>query len=473
VPDGSPKASTHEQDVIAAAWAAVTAGESEPVPRPTPVRLTGPRGQLPSHFCVEEIATASVAVALLAASALSAQREGEAPTVDLDRGHVADAVRSERHFRVGGQPAGAGFAPLSRFWSAADGWVRTHANYPWHKRALLGVLGTPDDAGAVASALATLPVALVERRVVAAGGIAAAVRALDAWRSHPQGRALAEEPLIAHRVSGDGPPRRRPPADLPLSGVRVVDLTRVIAGPVCTRFLSALGAEVVRLDPPARPDMAPGAIADTLLGKRSAIVDLDLPEGLAALHALLAAADVVVCGYRPGALDRFELDERSLAERHPGVVSVRIDAWGHRGPWAERRGFDSVVQAPTGIALGESVAPDQPGALPCQLLDHATGYLAAAAAIDGLRRQAIHGGTLVRRLSLARTAQWLTSEVPDAPTEPGRPATERAPAWLVELDGPLGPVSAVAPPGTLAGRPLRWPFAPTGYGRDAARWQAG
>jgi hypothetical protein len=473
VPDGDQEASTHERDVIAAAWAAVTSGEPEPVPLPRPVRFTGQRGHLQSHFPVEEIANAGVAVALLAASALSAQRGGGAPTVGLDRGHAADAVRSERFFSVGGRSAGAGFAPLSRFWPAADGSVRTHANYPWHKRALLGALGTPDDAEAVASVLATLPAAEIERRVFAAGGIAAAVRALDVWRAHPQGRALAEEPLISHRASGHGPPRRRPPADLPLAGVRVVDLTRVIAGPVCTRFLSALGAEVVRLDPPGRPDMALGAIADTLLGKRSAIVDFGLPEGRATLHGLLEGADVIVTGYRPGALDRFDLDEPTLAERHPGVVSVRIDAWGHSGPWAERRGFDSVVQAPTGIALGESVDPGEPGALPCQLLDHATGYLAAAAAIDGLRRQATHGGTHLRRLSLARTAQWLTSEV-EPPTEPAGPAAERhPPAWLVELDSPLGPLRAVAPPGTLAGQPLRWPFAPIGYGRDAARWQAG
>ena len=361
MPDAQPVASAHEQDAIAGAWDALTAGEPEPVPRPTPVLVTGPGGQLPSHFCVEEIAVASVAVALLAASALSARRGGGAPTVELDRGHVADAVRSERHFGVGGQRAGMGFAPLSRFWRAADGWVRTHANYPWHKRRSSGPWRPPTTPTRWRRSWSR------SRPPRSSGGCsrpAGSRRPSAASRPGgpiPRAGALAEEPLIAHRMIGDAPPRRRGPGDLPLSGVRVVDLTRVIAGPVCTRFLAALGAEVVRLDPPGRPDMAAGAGADTLLGKRSAMVDLGEPAGLATLHGLLAEADVIVCGYRLGALDRFGLDERSLVERHPGVVSVRIDAWGHRGPWAGRRGFDSVVQAPTGIALGESVGPGGAG----------------------------------------------------------------------------------------------------------------
>jgi crotonobetainyl-CoA:carnitine CoA-transferase CaiB-like acyl-CoA transferase len=228
---------------------------------------------------------------------------------------------------------------------------------------------------------------------------------------------------------------------------------------------------VVRLDPPAYPDMATGAVADTLLGKRSARLDLGSPQGLTTLHGLLDQADVVVCGYRPGALDRFGLTEESLAERHPGVVAVFLDAWGHTGPWAGRRGFDSVVQGPTGIASAESPTGDPPGALPCQLLDHGTGYLAAAAALDGLRRQGAQGGTHVRRLSLARTAWWLTSRGTRPHEDPASSPTEpdRAP-WLVEWDSVRGPVTVVTPPGTLGDRPLTWPFPLTGYADDPAAW---
>jgi len=352
--------------------------------------------------------------------------------------------------------------------------VRTHANYPWHRQALVSALGTTEEIGAVAAAVADLPAQEVERRVFAAGGIAGAVRTAAEWGAHPQGRAVAAEPLIGHRMTGDGPARARVAADLPMAGVHVLDLTRVIAGPVCTRFLAALGAEVLRLDPPRRPDMATGVIADSLLGKRSAFLDLHSRGGTAVLQGLLDRADVVVCGYRPGALDRFGLGEETLTEHHPGIVAVYLDAWGHRGPWAGRRGFDSVVQGPTGIAMGESTDGREPGALPCQLLDHGTGYLAAAAALDGLRRQGDQGGTHVRRLSLARTALWLTSQGTRPHRDEGPVGVgPESPGWLARLESGSGAVTAVAPPGALGGRRLQWPSPPTGYGDSPASWPSG
>jgi hypothetical protein len=462
-----------EDELIAQAWAALSTDHAGTHPDPPArVEVVGMAGRLAARFFVEEVAEATVAAALLAAAALSEVRGASVGSVRVDRGHVADAVRSERYFRVAGQPAGASFAPLSRFWPTADGWVRTHANYPWHRAALLAELGTPDDEAAVAGALADLSATDVEERVFAAGGIAAAVRTLDAWQAHPQGQALAREPLIAHRMIGDAAPNARARADLPAAGVRVLDFTRVIAGPVCTRFLGALGADVLRLDPPHHPDLEAGMVADSLLGKRSSFVDLGRAECVATLHELLAHADVVVCGYRPGALDRFGLDEGSLAERYPGIVVVYLDAWGHSGPWAGRRGFDSVVQAPTGIAMGESATDAEPGALPCQLLDHGTGYLAAAAVLDALRRQWSHGGTHVRRLSLARTAMWLTAQGRQSRRATAPEAAATTPEWLVELESPNGAVVAVAPPGALGDRPLQWPFPPTGYAGDDAVWPA-
>jgi hypothetical protein len=178
----------------------------------------------------------------------------------------------------------------------------------------------------------------------------------------------------------------------------------------------------------------------------------------------------LVCGYRPDSLDRFGLAAAELHERHPGLVVVYLSAWGWHGSWAGRRGFDSIVQAATGIAEGESEDGSTPGALPCQLLDHGTGYLAAAAALDGVRRQSIDGGTHVRELSLARTAAWLTatgerSEVPN-------PSIGRGPSsWLVELDGGSR-VTTILPPGSLGGRPLRWPGPPTTYLGDHLSWVA-
>ncbi|HMC52071.1 MAG TPA: CoA transferase [Acidimicrobiales bacterium] len=478
-------------ELIIEAWAALASDASDagpdagPAEPAEPVEVTGGGGDLRSRLPVEDVAVACAGVALAAASALRRRRGGSGGRASLDRGHVAAAVRSERHFRGSAERAAAGFAPLSRFWRAADGWVRTHANYPWHRAALLSTLGTPDDPDAVAAAMAERRAEDVEDEVFAAGGVAGAVRSLDTWQAHPQGQALAREPLIGHRIAGEAAPRARAPAELPAAGVRVLDLTRVIAGPVCTRYLSALGAHVLRVDPPRHLDMRPGAVADTLLGKRSAMLDLRSRLGAATLHGLLDGADVVVCGYRPGALDRFGLTEGALAERHPGVVVVYLDAWGHTGPWAARRGFDSIVQAPTGIAMIESTNGDEPGVLPCQLLDHGTGYLAAAAALDGLRRQVDQGGTHVRHVSLARTARWLIASrpAPAAPEGPRRSSSRRAHPgghvdadrdgplpWLVELGGPHGPVTAVRPPGRLGSRRLEWPLPLTGYGVDPPSW---
>jgi crotonobetainyl-CoA:carnitine CoA-transferase CaiB-like acyl-CoA transferase len=433
------------------------------------VRVDGEAGHLPSAYPVEDVAVACVSVALLAAAALHDQRGHPTPVVRVERAHVADAVRSERYFRRAGRPAGPGFAPLSRFWPTADGWLRTHANYPWHLRALLAALRVSDDPVAVEAATRDQTAETLEERVVAAGGVAGAVRTVEQWRCHPQGRALAAEPLVGHHRLGDAPPRPHTDGDLPARAVRVVDLTRVIAGPVCTRFLGALGAEVLRIDPPAHPDMAPRMTADTLLAKRSASLNLHDQHQRDVLHQLLNTADVLVAGYRPGGLDKFGLGPDDLASRHGGLVVAYLDAWGHHGPWAGRRGFDSVVQAPTGIAAGESGDDQSPGALPCQLLDHGTGYLLAASVLDGLRRQRAEGGTHVRTLSLARTAMWLTSHRSGSPTT-AAPRAAGTGSWLVTLEGPDGLVEAVAPPGSLGDTPLRWPGPPARYQQDAPAW---
>jgi hypothetical protein len=474
-------------DATRQAWADLTAedDDSRLDPGSVPAEITGGGGGLPSRLPVEEIGVACVGTALLAGSMLQRLRGGVELRVSLDRDHVNAAVRSEAYFRRGGLPAPASFAPLSRFWPTADGWVRTHANYPWHRAALLRAVGTRGtgvdaaDVENVAAALARLSAIEVEELVFAQGGVAAAVRSPETWRDHPQAQAVATEPLIGHELVGPADPRPRPAAPLPAHRIRVLDLTRVIAGPICTRFLGALGADVLRLDPPGHPDMARGAAADTLLGKRSAFLDLGSTGGLRTLHRLLDEADVVVHGYRPGSLRRFGLGAGDLARRHPGLVIVQLDAWGHRGPWSQRRGFDSIVQSAAGIAVAESVDGTTPGALPCQLLDHGTGYLAAAAVLDGLRRQMRDGGTVVRCVSLARTAAWLTGRSParEAPPAPvptlDSPDTGATATWAVPLDGPDGQVTAIAPPGRLGGRRLEWPTATTGYGTDRLAWRRG
>jgi crotonobetainyl-CoA:carnitine CoA-transferase CaiB-like acyl-CoA transferase len=265
-----------------------------------------------------------------------------------------------------------------------------------------------------------------------------------------------------------------PPSPIPASGIRVLDLTRVIAGPVCSRFLGALGADVLRLDLQGRPDVEPGRPADTLLGKRSAFLDLGAEAGARRLGSLLAEADVVLLGYRPGALAGFGLAPEELAARHPGLVVMELAAWGHTGPWRERRGFDSIVQAASGIATVEAGPDGEPGALPCQLLDHGTGYLAAAAVLTALGKQREHGGSHLVRLSLARTAHWLLGEgqgdgARSATGNAGAPWDEDGAAFVAPVEGDRSLV-AVPPPGSLGGAPLRWRGPATRYGAAAPAW---
>ena len=426
---------------------------------PVALRVDGEPGGLPSRLPVGDAAVACVATALTAAAWL---RPGGPAAIGLDAEHVAAAVRSETHLRVHGRAFGTGFDPLSRFWRAADGWVRTHANYAWHREALARALDVAaPDAEAIGAAIAARSADQVEAQVVDAGGVAAAVHTPEQWRAHPQGS--VDQPLVASDVVDGAAPRHPPAGDLPASGVRVLDLTRVIAGPVATRYLAALGADVLRIDPPHRPEL-PQAQYDGLPGKRSALLDARTPGGLRRLHELLDGADIVVHGYRPGALAAFGLGPAAVAERHPGLVVVSLSAWG-RGPWGGRRGFDSIVQAACGIAMVESPDGEQPGRLPCQLLDHGTGYLAAAAALEGLRRQREVGGTHLFGLCLAATAGWLLAQPPPDDPSPPEPA-----ARVTTLRSDHRLVTVVEPPGSLDGRALTWPPRLTTYGADAPSW---
>ncbi|MBO3674447.1 CoA transferase [Streptomyces sp. NEAU-YJ-81] len=453
-------------------------------------------GGLPARLPVAELARATVGVCSLAAAELGARRSGGAvPAIRVDEGAVATAFVSERHLRIDGRKS-TNFAPLSGFWRAADGWVRTHANYPHHRARLLTALGLSGDSGPdeLAAALAARPARAIQETVYAAGGLAVAV-AEPGESEIP----LAGLPLIESRRIGEGAPRPRPllrPAPfpeaplpargaqptsgalsasvvLPARGVRVLDLTRVIAGPVATRTLALLGADVLRIDSPGLPE-DPDAHADTGFGKRSAALDLGAAEDRRTFEALLADADAVVTGYRPGALDRFGLAPDALLERHPGLIVAQLCAWGWSGPWAGRRGFDSLVQAATGIAAIEAKADadadadGHPGVLPAQALDHGTGYLLAGAVLRALTERQEVGGGRHLRLSLAGTASWLLHGIAPALRDGGL-AHDPAP-WLAETASDLGMLRYACSPIACPDGSLDWARPPGRLGVDAPRW---
>ncbi len=410
------------------------------------------RGLLPSTLAVLPAMTAAVAVSTLAAAVLGRSRGSTsgAPVV-IDQEHVAVAARSERHAREVGADEADLFAPLSRFFRTADGWIRLHANYPWHRERALEVLGCAGRPEEVAQAVRHWSGEVLEDALAAAGALGFAVRDAQAWRSHPQGQAVAELPLLQTRF-GATPGRVGPPGRA-AAGLRVLDLTRVIAGPVATRTVAAWGAQVLRLDSPDLPEISAQAV-DTLPGKLSAELDLTRPEGRGRMQALLAQADLLVQGYRPGALARYGLGADELRERHPHLSVVTLSAWGPTGPWAGRRGFDSLVQCPTGIAATEG-DEEQPGALPAQGLDHATGYLAAAAGLLALARVQQGQPASMIQLSLAQTAHWLLSA---GSMTKQVPRELDARDYLAHLPGAKSAVQVVRPPGRAGNLVPAWTF---------------
>lgn len=429
-------------DLLPPVWASL-GGAAQELHR---IRVTGPPAVLRSAFPVTAAGAAAVGASLLAATS------GTGVPVGVDTAELAVALRSERYVRLDGRAVGSPFDPLSAFHRTADGWLRLHANYPWHRAAALHVLGCTD--ADVPAAIAGRGAVELEAALHEAGGIGAAVRTEREWRA----AAGPPPPLVERRLLG-------PAAARPARRPRVLDLTRVIAGPVATRTLASHGADVLRLDPPDRPEI-PLQAYDTLPGKRSALLDLRTRGPV--LEELLAGADVVVTAYRPGALDRFGLAPDELAHRYPGLVVVTLSAWGHEGPWAARRGFDSIVQAACGIAAAEG-SGGKPGALPAQLLDHATGYLAAAGALLALDAQRRTGGSHHVRLALAGTAAWLQALPRAEPVDVPEP--DPAP-YLVELAAPDGRLTVAAPPGTIAGRSRTWPAPAPSFGTAQPRWDA-
>lgn len=417
-------------------------------------------GPLPVHL----MGVRAVEAAAVAASRLSGLRAAPA-RFEADPVRTTASFNSISQLRVDGR-APEPFAPLSGYFETADGWVRLHANYPHHRAALARVLGS-DDRDAVIARLRGRSAEEVEETVCAAGGVAAALRTLQQWRAHPQGRAVADVPLVDVDESFGPRPLSRS-TGLPMSGLRVLDLTRVIAGPTATRLLGALGADVLRLDPPAMPELLDQHL-DTGFAKRTGTADLADTATRARVEELLAEADVLVTGYRPGALAGFGLDAESAGRRHAHLVRIEFCAWGFDGPWANRRGFDSVVQSAVGIGdlYGREVdGAWRPGVLPAQALDHATGYLVAAEVMNLLARRHETGAGRAR-LSLARTAHWLTSMTPAVlPDSPARPG-EQAHLTTHSAYGLLG----YAPlPLRVDGELLDYPTPPAPYGEADLAW---
>jgi crotonobetainyl-CoA:carnitine CoA-transferase CaiB-like acyl-CoA transferase len=425
-------------------------------------------GDLPSAFAVSDLAAGCVAAAGLTVAELIAIRGAGRPAVQVDRRLASFWFGMT--LRPLGWSTPPPWDPIAGDYAAADGWIRLHTNAPHHREAALAVLATPADKDAVAAAVSRWRIDDLEAAVVHRGGCAAAMRDLAAWAGHPHGKAVAGEPL-AWIDEGDAAPHTALPMarDRPLAGIRVLDLTRVLAGPVATRFLAGFGAEVLRIDPPGWDE--PGVIPEVTLGKRCARLDLRQPADRRAFDELLASADVLVHGYRPDALARLGLDAAARRRMRPGLVDVSLDAYGWSGPWRGRRGFDSLVQMSSGIAAEgmRRFGTDRPKPLPVQALDHATGYIMAAAAVRGLTRRLTDGVGSGTRTSLARTAALLTAapmlDRDAAFAEAGEAdfdATIEATSW--------GPARRMKPPLVVEGAGMQWDHPASELGSSKPEW---
>ena len=370
--------------------------------------LAGAEPVLPSVFPVGTAASACIGAAGLAASELWRVRAGKAQPVRVAMRDAAVAYRSEHYLRIDGEKVAGPDRARSYFRDASGRWMQLHMVYPHHRDGILRELGGRDDEAEIARAMSEVDAFELEDTLAARGLPGYALRTGAEWAAHPQAAALAAVPVIEIERLGDAPARPFPDADRPLAGVRVADLTRVIAGPVCGRTLAAHGADVLRIHPPHLAEV-PVLAMDGGRGKRCAHVDLRDPDDRRSFDALVGGADVFVQGFRPGGLASLGYAPEAVAERRPGVVYVTLSAWGETGPWSGRHGFDSLVQTATGIVAEGSAARgiEEPAPLPCQALDHSTGYLAAFGAMVGLARRATEGGSWLVRVSLAATGRWL------------------------------------------------------------------
>jgi crotonobetainyl-CoA:carnitine CoA-transferase CaiB-like acyl-CoA transferase len=426
------------------------------------ISFTGETQQLPSRYPVGALAAGSIAAQALAAAELWCMRGGVRQKVSVDRRHALAMFRSDRYLRLNGAPAPDPWSPIAGYYQAGDGrWLQLHTNFPHHSAGVVRQLGCGDSRDEVAAAIRDWQAEELVERLSAVGMCASLARSRHEWLAHAQAQAIAALPLMEIIKIGEAPVQPLPGGRAgrgdsvrPLSGIRVLDLSRVIAAPVGARTLAQHGADVLAVSAAHLPNID-SLLLDTGRGKRSTQLDLRTIEGKAQLDQLLRGADIYLQAYRPGALEARGYTTERLAELRPGLVQVHLSAYGHAGPWAGRRGFDSLVQTASGIACSEAGAglTDMPGKLPCQALDHATGYLAALGAMLALQRRAREGGSWLVRLSLAQTGHWLAERQLGVREGDELSAAEVA-SWMQTTQGPQGRVSAIRPVEEMQASPV-------------------
>jgi crotonobetainyl-CoA:carnitine CoA-transferase CaiB-like acyl-CoA transferase len=428
---------------------------------------------VPTPFRLGETSAAALAAVGLAVSEVWTLHTGRSQDVAVDVRQATASLRSGHYMKMEGAPVSAERNAVMGVYPAMHGrFSYLHCNFPNHREAALRVLGVPEDREAVRRAVAKWDALELEEAIIAANGAGGMVRTMDEWARHPQAAAIASLPLMEIIRIGDSRPEPLPHGDRPLAGVRVLDLTRVLAGPTCARTLAEHGADVLKITAAHLPNLGYQEY-DTGHGKLSTQLDLRAARDVDTLRGLVRDADVFSQSYRPNSLANRGFSAEALAHLRPGIVLVSLSAFSHAGPWAGRRGFDTVVQTVSGITArqGELFPGAEPGPqfYPASAIDYITGYLMAFGAIVALARRAREGGSWLVRISLAQTGRWLVGrgEVPAAeltgvPREFTPAELER---WTITSDTPAGRLHHLGPVVDLSETPPRWarPTVPLGY----------
>ncbi|MET3452909.1 CoA transferase [Curtobacterium sp. 1544] len=413
--------------------------------------IDGSEPETTSPHRLAECMAAAMAAHGLAAAGFGALRGGPTRSVRVRTEDALLQLMAVFATRIGDVPAASTMEDPhllsdSDFYTCRDGReIFILLSFPHLRDRALRVLGCAPGTDRIAAAAAGWDALALEEAIVAAGGTATMVRSREEWAASAAGHAIAGEPLVRIECTGDASPVGRAalaPSDPPLSGVRVIDFTHVIAGPIAARLLAELGAEVLHVSRPDRAD--PNAmIIETGVGKRNAFCDLRTAAGKAQFDDVLAGADIVIHSYRH--LARFGLDAAQLATEHPGLVFADVHGWGDRGPWADRGGFDQLACSATGFALEEGGG--EHAALPPTYLlnDYVAGFLLAAGIETALTRQATDGGSWHVHVDLARVCTWVQSfgQNPNQITAGPDLRAGLAAVDTVQIDGPFGRISAL------------------------------
>lgn len=406
----------------------------------------------------------------LAVSDLWRLRTGAPQTVSVDSHAAAASLRSNTYVLRDGQKP-VSWDPLTGHYPTRDGrHMFIHTNHPHHRAGALRIAGAKGETReALAEAVAGWEGLAIEEAIAAGGCVGGLTRSREEWNAHPHGIAVAKLPLIDIVKIGDAPAEPLPKGDRPLAGVRAFDLTRVLAGPTSGRILAENGADVLHVAAPHLPYQSE-LLMDTGHGKRCAWIDLTTPAGVETMKVLLKEADIFTQGYRPGTLAGRGFSPEAVAALRPGIVCVSLCAYGHEGPWASRRGFDSIVQNVTGLAATQS-SLDKPRNMPVQALDYIAGYLGALGAMVALARRVEQGGSWLVRVSLVQVAHWLASlgTVDATKGVAELPENELLPL-LTESPGPFGRLRHLKPVVQLGTTPAYFAKPAEPLGSSPARW---